>query len=111
MFTAGFYHAATADPNRGAASCPQAKRRAEASRSPRCGNIDSVSVTGPFRISPDVAAALARGAPVVALESTVVTTEAPVPEPVLQAWSSALSDHLRTQIRIIRPNVAGSATT
>ncbi|HRN19573.1 MAG TPA: pseudouridine-5'-phosphate glycosidase, partial [Trueperaceae bacterium] len=39
-----------------------------------------MSVTGPVRTSPDVAAALARGAAVVALESTVVTHGLPRPQ-------------------------------
>lgn len=44
-------------------------------------------------------------------DATVVTTNAPVPEQVLGAWSATLSDHLGAQIEIIRPNVARSAFT
>ncbi len=42
-------------------------------------------------------------------DRTSVTIEALVPEPVLAAWSAALSDHLGTQITIVRPTSLGAA--
>jgi len=39
---------------------------------------------------------------------TVVTTYAPVPSQVLAAWSATLSDHLSTQVDIVRPNATRS---
>lgn len=44
-------------------------------------------------------------------DGAVVVTEARVPNPVLEAWSATLSDHLDTQVEIIRLNHIGSATT
>lgn len=42
---------------------------------------------------------------------TVVSSDAPVPKPIRAAWSATLSDHLDTQVTIIRPNVVRSHTT
>lgn len=36
-------------------------------------------------------------------DSTVVATKAPVPNQVLEAWSATLSDHLDSQVKILRP--------
>ncbi|MBA2465906.1 MAG: hypothetical protein H0V42_13200 [Nocardioidaceae bacterium] len=41
-------------------------------------------------------------------DGTVVTTNAAVPEPVLAAWSATLSDHLGTQVEIVRPSAPRS---
>lgn len=57
-----------------------------------CGNIDRVTLA-PFRISPDVAAALGRRAPVVALESTVITHGLPRPQ------NLELANHLESVVR------------
>lgn len=43
-------------------------------------------------------------------DGTVVTTNAPVPEQVLAAWSATLSDHLGTQVEIVRPSTPRSAS-
>lgn len=39
---------------------------------------------------------------------TTVTTNAPAPDQVLQAWSATLSDHLATTVEIARPNAPRS---
>lgn len=43
-------------------------------------------------------------------DRTVVTTNAPVPDQVLAAWSATLSDHLGTQVEIVRPSAPRSAS-
>ena len=43
-------------------------------------------------------------------DGTVVTTNAPVPDQVLAAWSATLSDHLGTQVEIVRPSAPRSAS-
>jgi gas vesicle protein len=43
-------------------------------------------------------------------DGTVVTTNAPVPDRVLKAWSATLSDHLGTQVEIVCPSVPRSAS-
>lgn len=37
-------------------------------------------------------------------DDTIVTTNAPAPNQVLEAWSATLSDHLGTPVEIVRPN-------
>lgn len=39
---------------------------------------------------------------------TIVTTNAPAPNQVLEAWSATLSDHLGTPVEIVRPNAPRS---
>ena len=42
--------------------------------------------------------------------STIVTTNAPAPTPILEAWSVTLSDHLGTPVEIVRPRAPRSMT-
>jgi hypothetical protein len=41
-------------------------------------------------------------------DGTIVTTNAPAPNQVLEAWSATLSDHLGTPVEIVRPNAPRS---
>ncbi|MFE1256950.1 GTPase [Streptomyces fungicidicus] len=41
-------------------------------------------------------------------DGTIVTTTAPAPNQVLEAWSATLSDHLGTPVKIVRPNAPRS---
>lgn len=43
-------------------------------------------------------------------ERTIVTTNAPAPNLILEAWSATLSDHLGTQVEIARPSAPRSMT-
>lgn len=43
-------------------------------------------------------------------DGTVVTTSAPVPDQVLAAWSATLSDHLGTQVKIVRSSAQRSGS-
>ncbi|MET7983154.1 GTPase [Streptomyces sp. NPDC005281] len=41
-------------------------------------------------------------------DGTIVTTDAPAPNQVLEAWSATLSDHLGTPVKIVQPNAPRS---
>ncbi|MFJ4744970.1 GTPase [Streptomyces sp. NPDC088775] len=41
-------------------------------------------------------------------DGTIVTTTAPAPNQVLEAWSATLSDHLGTPVKIVRPSASRS---